>query len=490
MKKTWKTTLFAVILAAALLFQTPGTAYAEGTPPAGNRCFASAETDAGAAGTGGSTDAASQGHSYTADEIREIEDGIIDWKKSLIGEKELFAGAFVDKAGDPASDWFAFSASRMGIEGDRASYLARMQETVEAIYADPEKYQGSLLVSDIYRMILTIKACGGNPEQFGTDPEGNPINLLKDHLWHTSVFGEPGKQGINGYIWALLTADAGNWNMPADAEWNQEAFITALLERQLADGGFGLILTDDSDVDLTSMTLTALAPYGDSDKTYTFTSAVTKEEVTTTVKEASEKAFACLAELESEDGTMLTYDTPTSESTSWAIMALCAWGRDPETDGQFMKNGKTLVDGQISFRLADGSIVHTDSGEYAETEGNNMASYQALYALEALYRLKTGGSRIFDMKNDVAYSVDQAQIDAAAEKLPEQTEPETEKSGEQAEADSGNRAVLLTVCIAAAVVILAVLFLFFLLKDKKKGTKKKGSGSAELENDDDEDDDW
>ncbi|MEI3176069.1 MAG: hypothetical protein V8S96_06070 [Lachnospiraceae bacterium] len=148
MKKTWKTTLFAVILAAALLFQIPGTAYAEGTSPAGNRCFASAEADAGAAGTGGSTDAASQGHSYTADEIREIEDGIIDWKKSL-GEKELFAGAFVDKAGDPASDWFAFSASRMGTEGDRASDLARMQETVEAIYADPEKYQGSLLVSDI-----------------------------------------------------------------------------------------------------------------------------------------------------------------------------------------------------------------------------------------------------------------------------------------------------------------------------------------------------
>ena len=48
MKKTWKTTLFAVILATALLFQTPGTAYAEGTSPAGNRCFASAETDAGA----------------------------------------------------------------------------------------------------------------------------------------------------------------------------------------------------------------------------------------------------------------------------------------------------------------------------------------------------------------------------------------------------------------------------------------------------------
>ena len=484
MKKTWKTTLLAGVLAAVMAGLTPGAAYAKDL--AKPTVLASAET--GAEETGESAGAASQG-AYTAEKIREIENGIVDWKKGIIGEKELFAGSFVDKAGDPASDWFAFTVSRMGTEGDRASYLARMQETVEAIYADPEKYQGSLLVSDIYRMILTIKACGGDPEQFGTDSEGNTINLLNDHLWHTSVFGEPGKQGINGYIWALLTADAGNWEAPADAEWNREAFITALLERQLADGGFGLILTDDSDVDLTSMTLTALAPYGDSDKTYIFTSAVTKEEVTTTVKEASEKAFACLAELENEDGTMMTYDTPTSESTSWAIMALCAWGRDPETDAQFIKNGKTLVDGQVSFRLADGSIVHANSGEYAETEGNNMAGYQALYGLEALYRLKTGGSRIFDMKDDVAFSVDQTQIDAAAEKLPEQTEPETQKSGEQAEADSGNRAVLLTVCIAAAVVVLVLLFLFFLLKDKKKGKKKNG-GPAMLEDDDDDDDDW
>mgnify|MGYP006994367664 CR=1 FL=1 len=55
-------------------------------------------------------------------------------------------------------------------------------------------------------------------------------------------------------------------------------------------------------------------------------------------EETLEQALAeeRLAELESEDGTMLTYDTPTSESTSWAIMApsrystrewmmLCRW---------------------------------------------------------------------------------------------------------------------------------------------------------------------
>ena len=56
MKKTWKTTLFAVILATALLFQTLGTAYAEGTSQLPETAALHlAETDAGAAGTGGST---------------------------------------------------------------------------------------------------------------------------------------------------------------------------------------------------------------------------------------------------------------------------------------------------------------------------------------------------------------------------------------------------------------------------------------------------
>ncbi|MEI3176072.1 MAG: hypothetical protein V8S96_06085 [Lachnospiraceae bacterium] len=36
------------------------------------------------------------------------------------------------------------------------------------------------------------------------------------------------------------------------------------------------------------------------------------------------------------------------------------------------------------------------------TEGNNMAGYQALYSLEAVYRLKAGQCRVFDLSNDVA----------------------------------------------------------------------------------------
>ena len=133
---------------------------------------------------------------------------------------------------------------------------------MEAVYANKEDSMMRLRISDIHRMALTVIACGGDPENFGTDPDGNPINLIHDTVWNSnSCWGDPGDQGINGYIWALLTIDAKNYQEPEGAEWTREKLVSELLSRQLADGGFGLIKTDPSDVDLTSMVLTALAPY-------------------------------------------------------------------------------------------------------------------------------------------------------------------------------------------------------------------------------------
>ena len=85
------------------------------------------------------------------------------------------------------------------------------------------------------------------------------------------------------------------------------------------------------------MALTALAPYRDSEQTYTVTNIVSEEQVTMTVAEMSERAFACLEKLQQVDGSMITYEERTSESTSWAMMALASWGRDPEKDEQFIK---------------------------------------------------------------------------------------------------------------------------------------------------------
>lgn len=234
-----------------------------------------------------------------AQEIRQIQDNIVSWKAGTEGEKQLLAGELLDGAGSPGSDWYAFTIARMGEEKEnQAAYLSRLQDAVENVYADLEDSKTRYRLSDIHRMALTAMACGGDPENFGTDPDGNPINLIRDTVWN-SLWGDPGDQGINGYIWALLTIDAKNYQEPEGAEWTRDKIISELLSRQLADGGFGLVKTDPSDVDLTSMTLTALAPYQGQDKTYTVVNIVTNEEETVTVDEVG-RAGVCLPEQASE----------------------------------------------------------------------------------------------------------------------------------------------------------------------------------------------
>ena len=422
-------------------------------------------------------------------DVKQMEEGIVSWKSSSEGEKELLTGELRDQAGSAGSDWFAFDVARMGsaTEEQRAAYLARLQDAVEAVYAYKEDSMMRLRISDIHRMALTVIACGGDPENFGTDPDGNPINLIHDTVWNSnSCWGDPGDQGINGYIWALLTIDAKNYQEPEGAEWTREKLISELLSRQLADGGFGLIKTDPSDVDLTSMVLTALAPYRGQDKTYTYTGIISGQEETSTVDAVAEKAFARLSELQADDGSMLTYDERTSESTAWAMIALASWGRDPEQDGAFIKNGKTLIDGMQAFCLADGGIIHSLDSDEKETEGNNMAGYQTLYGLEAVRRLWEGQTRLFEMTDAQTVSADA--IAAADKKLPALSDTDTTdtRSSEEVEADVSNRTLYLTAGIAVVIVVVVVIFLVLILKESKK--KKASAQNAQL--DDDDDDEW
>lgn len=421
-----------------------------------------------------------------AQEIRQIQDNIVSWKAGTEGEKQLLVGDLLDGAGSPGSDWYAFTIARMGEEKEnQAAYLSRLQDAVENVYADLEDSKTRYRLSDIHRMALTVMACGGDPENFGTDPDGNPINLIRDTVWN-SLWGDPGDQGINGYIWALLTIDAKNYQEPEGAEWTREKLVSELLSRQLADGGFGLIKTDPSDVDLTSMVLTALAPYRGQDKTYTYTGIISGQEETSTVDAVAEKAFARLSELQADDGSMLTYDERTSESTAWAMIALASWGRDPEQDGAFIKNGKTLIDGMQAFCLADGGIIHSLDSDEKETEGNNMAGYQTLYGLEAVRRLWEGQTRLFEMTDAQTVSADA--IAAADKKLPALSDTDTTdtRSSEEVEADVSNRTLYLTAGIAVVIVVVVVIFLVLILKESKK--KKASAQNAQL--DDDDDDEW
>ena len=94
------------------------------------------------------------------EDLRGMQESIINWKQANSKGDKLLTGELLDGAGDGGSDWFAFDISRMGVEDNQAAYLSRLQDVVEEIYQDIEGNRNRYRLSDIYRMILTIEACG------------------------------------------------------------------------------------------------------------------------------------------------------------------------------------------------------------------------------------------------------------------------------------------------------------------------------------------
>lgn len=394
-------------------------------------------------------------------EIRTMQEDILNWKTGQTGQDTLLSGETLDNAGQSGSDWYAFAGSRIGTVEGQAAYLSRLQDYVEKIYSDLDKNVSKMNATEWHRIALTVAACGGDPTAFGKDADGDTINLVADGTFHC-LKGDPGKQGINGYAWALYLMDCKNYEVPEDALWTREKILDAILEKQYEDGGFALGGAKSSDADITAIVLTALAPYAEDPE----------------VLSASEAAFARLSEIQKSDGTMVTYGERTSESTAWTLIALSAWNRNALTDKQFIKEGNTLYDALKLFQLEDGSFIHSLDGKEPETVGNHVSTYQMLYALEAGCRQLEGKNRLFDLMD--AGAVTQEEIEKAGESLPELPLEETELQN----AESESKSLTMILIIAAGVVLLVVAAAFILLRDKKHGKNQ------ELFAPDDEDDEW
>ena len=66
------------------------------------------------------------------------------------------------------------------------------------------------------------------------------------------------------------------------------------------------------------------------------------------------------------------------------ILALCALGRDPETEDAFIRNGMTLTDG-LELYARDGCYSHTPDGKADVT-----ATTQTVLAFIAMERFRGG----------------------------------------------------------------------------------------------------
>ena len=293
-------------------------------------------------------------------------------------------------AGNSVSDWTALAMARAGVADDYAGYLTRLQAYVERQYAENGGLH-AVKATEYHRIALTAAALGGVPTSFGTKPDGTAIDLVADGTYNWQGENDLGGQGLNGWIFALLTVDAVGAEVPADARYSREDMVNAIVSAQLPEGGFALG-GGEMDVDITAMALQVLAPYREQ------------------YPEVIDAALSALSAAQAANGGFESWGAQSSESCAQVLLALCALNIDPVEDGRFQKNLHTVVEALLDFRLADGSFAHQLGGQ-----ADAMAGEQAMQALTAMALRQQGEGRFFDLTDVHPVQLDGAGDTASAE---------------------------------------------------------------------------
>ena len=340
----------------------------------------------------------------TARLLCDTADGIIKWKKGNAGlddavSSPLLSGTFLDLAGTTAGDWYPIGLSRLGISDDYDAYLAVLRENVRVRYGSSEKLSNTK-ATEWHRIILSVLAAGGDPTNMGKDKSGQTIDLISDGTYNRGKTVSLGKQGINGWIWGLIALDSMDYAVPDDAYNSRSDIIREILSRELTGGGFALIGTV-ADPDITAMAIQALAPYYNSELKYDYLRKSDGAALNTTVRGVVDRALDRLSALQTADGDFISWGTRNVESTCQVAVALCSLGIFPLTDERFIKNGKTLLDGIMKYRISDGGFVHSfkydpEKPTSKPDKSNSMAGEQVLYTLAALLRCQSGMRALYD----------------------------------------------------------------------------------------------
>lgn len=281
----------------------------------------------------------------TVVEAKGLIDGILAYQgvSSSDGIQAWIDGYLTANAGVSA-EWYILALSQYA-EYDLSSYGAALLS-----------YLGDSTVhsaSSGLKYALCLSAAGG------------------DDAYITSLLDSSvGEQGLMSWIFGLHLLNNGY----RSGKYTTDEVKVKLLELQLNDGGW-TVMGQYGDVDATAMSVQALAPYYDTDSN---------------VKRAVDRALSLLSERQLDGGDFASYGLANPESTAQVMIALSALGIDASKDERFIKNGNTLFDGIIKYRLPDGSFCHKTGGA-----SNGMATYQVFCAAVAYLRMSCGKPSLY-----------------------------------------------------------------------------------------------
>ena len=307
--------------------------------------------------------AASADNADKSDRITESAEKVCQWQRDKMGisqDESIFSVDFLQSAGIGSSDWLAIGISRFGFEEDYEAYLTALSQRVKDL-SDTDN------ATEWQRCAITAAAMGGDP----ADLEG--IDLVKGGVYGRDENNSVGKQGLNGWIFALLTLDTMGYKTPEGANFDRERIIDEIVSSQNTDGGFSLS-KGESDIDITAMALQAIAPYYND---------FSRDDV----RKSADKAVEYLSGEQDSSGSF-----GSAEADAQVVIALCSLGIDPEADSRFVKNSDLLT-ALLSYQNSDGGFSHEKGGGSDE-----LATGQALCALAAQRRYELTMRRIYDMR--------------------------------------------------------------------------------------------
>lgn len=267
--------------------------------------------------------------------------------------------------GTNSSNLYITALNRIGEDYDYAAYLGSL-DGVAAGYGSEHN------AADMQRSAIAAAAAGGDAQNIGGR------DLIADSTFFRGASAPLDKDGVNGYSWALIALDMGDYETPDWSISNRNQIIAALLSEQRTDGSFG------GDVYSTAAAVTALAPYVETSGAYTITQTQTGDTFDLSPSEAVDNALIYLSETQMKDG-----DWGNLNSTAMAVIALDAVGVNCETNPYFVARNGNALDGLMSYRNKDGGFA------YETKKSDGEATSYALCAMISHLAYKQGHSSIF-----------------------------------------------------------------------------------------------
>ena len=313
-------------------------------------------------------------------EAKNIIDGIISFntqKTDTTDVQNFIDDALTSRIGGTA-EWYVLALSQYG-DYDFSKYRAALEK-----YLSENDVKGA---SARLKFSLLLSIVGGDD------------SYITKCLTDDTVGG----QGIMSYVFGLHL-----YNNGYSGVISKEEIIEKLKSLRHEDGGWS-VTGNVGDVDVTAMTLTALAPLlpskyasqvlepGGLIRYVTDTDAETDNDPELDLSILLIDGIEFLAERQLEDGDFSSFGVRNAESTAQVIVALSALGIDCTKDERFIKNGHDPIDGILLYSLPDGSFVHK-----AGDESSGTATVQTFYSMVAYLRMaenlsplyvKTGGER-------------------------------------------------------------------------------------------------